>query len=309
MNFPVNQRRAFGASHRKEKRAAAYANRAVAAATDLLSQRLRKFDPAVREIFSRNIALLLENSRAMSAADSYYDALYCIEERGRSLSPGGDRLLVPSLSMYRRVLRLARIRAMAGCRRLQPRPATIRVLEQAVIQRAVLDIIVVCPRSGAPLVRPTMTIAFDVASGMVLGIHVGLDEPSVRATLACLRNAILPKTALLAQDPAELRARGDWPAEGIPEALVLDNAQEFHNEALARAASTLGIKVHYRVGGMSSANRAAERVLRKLSAACRPAVGEVGPTLTELRAQLHRWIVDEYLPAPDPRTQLSPLSR
>ncbi|MAE88196.1 MAG: plasmid replication initiator-like protein, partial [Pelagibaca sp.] len=74
------------------------------------------------------------------------------------------------------------------------------------------DVTVVDPVTRRPLGRPTLTVAIDVNTRMVLGFHLSLEPPSLLAVALCLTHAVMDKSHWLA-------ARGistDWAAQGIP---------------------------------------------------------------------------------------------
>jgi putative transposase len=110
------------------------------------------------------------------------------------------------------------------------------------IDHTLVDVIAVDSVTRRPIQRPWLTIAIDVHSRCVAGFHVALEPPSATSVALCLAHAALPKAGwLMAHGVA-----GDWPVEGLPERLHLDNAKEFHSEALKRGCEQYGIGVDYR---------------------------------------------------------------
>jgi putative transposase len=85
-------------------------------------------------------------------------------------------------------------------------------------------------------------VAIDVASRVVLGLSVSLDAPSVVSVALALTHAVLPKDIWLADRELEV----PWPMVGVPDALHLDNAPEFHSAALARGAQEYGMRLTFR---------------------------------------------------------------
>jgi hypothetical protein len=61
-----------------------------------------------------------------------------------------------------------------------------------------------------------------------------------------LTHEVLPKTSWLAD--RELQTL-DWPAAGLPQVLHVDNAREFHSEALVRGCQEYGIRLDHRPTG------------------------------------------------------------
>ena len=110
------------------------------------------------------------------------------------------------------------------------------------IDHTLIDVMAVDSVTRQPIQRPWLTIAIDVHSRCVAGFHLTLEAPSATSVALCLAHAALPKTGwLMARDIA-----GAWPVEGVPERLHLDNAKEFHSEALRRGCEQYGIAVDYR---------------------------------------------------------------
>ena len=110
------------------------------------------------------------------------------------------------------------------------------------IDHTLIDVMAVDRVTRQPIQRPWLTIAIDVHSRCVAGFHLTLEAPSATSVALCLAHAALPKTGwLMARDIA-----GAWPVEGVPERLHLDNAKEFHSEALRRGCEQYGIAVDYR---------------------------------------------------------------
>jgi putative transposase len=100
------------------------------------------------------------------------------------------------------------------------------------------DVIVVDQEHRLPIGRPCLTLAIDVASRMVAGFHVSLEPPSALAVSLVLTHAVLPKAQWLAD--RELQTLS-WPADGVPNRVHVDNAKEFHSEALVRGSRRRGL--------------------------------------------------------------------
>jgi putative transposase len=110
------------------------------------------------------------------------------------------------------------------------------------IDHTPVDVIVVDSVTRQPIQRPWLTIAIDVHSRCVAGFHLSLDPPSATSVALCVAHAVLPKGGWLMARNIE----GEWPVEGVPDRLHLDNAKEFHSEALKRGCDQYGISVDYR---------------------------------------------------------------
>jgi putative transposase len=110
------------------------------------------------------------------------------------------------------------------------------------IDHTPVDVIAVDSITRQPIQRPWLTIAIDVHSRCVAGFHLALEPPSATSVALCIAHAVLPKAGwLMARGVA-----GDWPVHGLIERLHLDNAKEFHSEALKRGCEQYGIAVDYR---------------------------------------------------------------
>lgn len=120
-----------------------------------------------------------------------------------------------------------------------------RPLDIVQIDHTKADVTVVDPVTRRPLGRPTLTVAIDVNSRMVLGFHLSLEPPSLLSVALCLTHAVMDKSHWLA-------ARGintDWPAHGIPKAIYVDNGAEFHARAFGLACTEYQIDLRYRPPG------------------------------------------------------------
>ncbi len=132
-------------------------------------------------------------------------------------------------------------------RRLEPvtgmTPASERPMAVLQIDHTPVDLILVDDASRQPVGRPWLTVAIDVMSRCVAGFLVAFDPPCATSVGLCLTHAALSKTATLTR----LGIRGlDWPVEGKPGRLYVDNGPEFHSAALARGCEQHGIVLDYR---------------------------------------------------------------
>jgi len=129
-----------------------------------------------------------------------------------------------------------------------------------------------------PIDRPWVTIVFDVASRAVVGFHATLEAPSAASVAMALNMACLPKSKWLRSLAIDL----DWPMHGIPEVLHLDNASEFHSEALRRGCERYGIWLDYRPHGQAYMGGHIERYLGTLM---RRIHGVPGTTMSNVKAR------------------------
>lgn len=110
------------------------------------------------------------------------------------------------------------------------------------IDHTLVDVIVVDSVTRKPIQRPWVTLAIDVHSRCVPGFYLSLDPPSATSVTLCIAHAALPKEGWL----SSLGIEASWPIAGIPERFHLDNAREFHSEALRRGCEQYGIGIDYR---------------------------------------------------------------
>jgi putative transposase len=111
------------------------------------------------------------------------------------------------------------------------------------IDHTLADVVVVDREHRLPIGRPWLTLAVDVASRAVAGFSISLENPSALAISLALSHAVLPKASWLAD--RELQNL-DWPMGGLPRLIHVDNAKEFHSEALLRGCQEYSIAIEHR---------------------------------------------------------------
>ncbi|MHB8815504.1 MAG: Mu transposase C-terminal domain-containing protein [Steroidobacteraceae bacterium] len=110
------------------------------------------------------------------------------------------------------------------------------------IDHTLVDVIVVDSVTRMPIRRPWLTLAIDVYSRCVVGFHLTLEPPSATSVALCIAHTVLSKGPWL----SERKIEAEWAMEGLIEHLHLDNAKEFHSEALRRGCEQYGIGIEYR---------------------------------------------------------------
>lgn len=110
-------------------------------------------------------------------------------------------------------------------------PQPQKPLEVVQIDHTPLDLIIVDDENRLDIGRPTITLAIDVYSRMVVGFYISLEKPNTLLTGLCLAHAILDKKQWLLEHEVE----GDWPAYGLMDTIHTDNGKEFHGKSLKRA--------------------------------------------------------------------------
>lgn len=154
-------------------------------------------------------------------------------------------------------------------------PGTFRVnqpLEVVQIDHTKADVMVVDELFRRPIGRPTLTIVMDVASRAVLAPVVSFESPSAATVAYALARACAPKADWL----ASLGMAIDWPMQGLPASLHLDNAPEFHSRALERGCAELGIDLVYRPRGRPHFGGHIERLIGTLMGQLRALPGATG---------------------------------
>lgn len=180
-------------------------------------------------------------------------------------------LAVPSRgAVQRRIADLDPVmarRARAGpdaARALEPAgghvPPVRSVLEQVQIDHTVVDVIVVDARHRLPIGRPYVTVGIDVFSRSIVGMVLTLEAPSALSVGLCLGHMVTDKRPWLER----LGVEASWPMAGKPGQLYVDNASEFHSEALRRGCEQHGIALAYRPAGQPHYGGVVERVIGTL---------------------------------------------
>jgi putative transposase len=112
------------------------------------------------------------------------------------------------------------------------------------IDHTLVDVIVVDREHRLAIGRPWLTLAIDIATRSVVGFSVSLEAPSALSISLVLTHAVLPKAVWLADRELE---NLDWPMSGLPHRIHVDNAKEFHSEALVRGCQEYGIMIDHRL--------------------------------------------------------------
>jgi putative transposase len=106
-----------------------------------------------------------------------------------------------------------------------------------------VDVMVVDREHRLSIGRPWLTLAVDIATRTVVGFCISLENPSALSVSLVLSHAVLSKTSWLAD--RELQNL-DWPMSGLPRLIHVDNAREFHSEALVRGCQEYSIALEHR---------------------------------------------------------------
>lgn len=136
------------------------------------------------------------------------------------------------------------------------------ILERVEIDHTPLDLLVIDKVTQLPLGRPWLTLAIDRYSRMILGFYICFHAPSSFSLLQCIKQAILPKDALLARFPD---ITVPWPARGIPVMIACDNGMDLHSDAFESICNEMGVQILYTPAGHPYLKGAIERMLRTIN--------------------------------------------
>jgi putative transposase len=137
-------------------------------------------------------------------------------------------------------------------------------LERVEIDHTLMDVMV---RSDDPkcgyVARPWVTLAVDVHTRCVLGMHMGFEPPSALSIALCLTHAVLPK------DPnAEFGVPLEWEMHGLPREIVVDNGKDFTSHAFRRGCEEYGIILSHRPVGSPHYGGTIERLIGTMVGQC-----------------------------------------
>ena len=139
-------------------------------------------------------------------------------------------------------------------------PRTNQPLAIVQVDHTLVDIMVVDEIHRESMGRPWVTIAFDIATRVVLGFVLSLNPPSAVAVGLVLSMVALPKDTWLKERGLKL----EWPMHGLPRILHSDNGSEFHSQALSRGCERYGINLEFRPPGRPHFGGHIERYLGTL---------------------------------------------
>ncbi|WP_412026643.1 Mu transposase C-terminal domain-containing protein [Deinococcus yunweiensis] len=184
----------------------------------------------------------------------------CARCQALELTPPSRDTLARRIARVSPMERARRRHGAAATKPLKPVrgkfPGAALPLDVVQIDHTELDVFIVDQQERMEIGRPTITVAIDVMSRVVLGYYVSRDKPSYLNAGACLTNAILPKDVFLASRHKRLGEilsdAGDdlptlrWPVWGRPTKVHADNGKEFRGEMLKRSAKAAGFHVELR---------------------------------------------------------------
>lgn len=130
-------------------------------------------------------------------------------------------------------------------------------LEMVQIDHTTADVILVDERSRQPIGRPTVTFAVDECSRAIVGLVVSLEAPSSTTVALCVASIAGGKAERLAR----FSVAAPWTMNGLPEAIFVDNASEFHGKTLERGCAQYGVKLRFRNLGQKQEGGIVERLI------------------------------------------------
>ena len=136
-------------------------------------------------------------------------------------------------------------------------PAIKLALERVQIDHTPVDLIVVDELKRQPLGRPWLSLVIDIASRMVCGFFLSMIPPSSISVALALAHCVARKDLWLADRELSF----EWPVSGLPDLVYMDNAKEFHAEALRSAAQEYGIDLEFRPRGLPHFGGHIERLI------------------------------------------------
>ncbi len=173
------------------------------------------------------------------------------------------------------------------------------------IDHTPVDIMIVDEIYRKPIGRPYLTVAIDVYSRCITGFCLTLEPPSAVSVALCLTHSIFDKEAWLSDRKIDTH----WPIWGKPNLIYVDNAKEFHSEALRRGCDAHGIKIDYRPVGQPHYGGIIERLIGTLMQLVHQVPGTTFSNITErgdypseqkailTMAELEKWLtiaITEY---------------
>ncbi|MCA0325121.1 MAG: DDE-type integrase/transposase/recombinase [Proteobacteria bacterium] len=150
--------------------------------------------------------------------------------------------------------------------------------------------------------RPWLTVAIDVCTRCVLGIHIGFEPPSSLSVALCLTHAALPKLPA-----SEFGVPLDWPMHGLPKEIVVDNGKDFQSIAFVRGCDHYRIKLSYRPVGSPHYGGTIERLIGTMVGQCHLLPGTTKNSVkakgdydsqkhaTLTLSEVRRWFVEQLL--------------
>lgn len=118
-----------------------------------------------------------------------------------------------------------------------------RPLDVVMIDATIVDTILVINGEKRILGRPTLHVAIDVCTRMILGIFVSFEPTSIHALMNCIKQVLTPKEDLIRKRFPDLRE--PFVAYGKPNLLIADNGLENVGSSFQDSMRDVGISVEW----------------------------------------------------------------
>jgi hypothetical protein len=131
-----------------------------------------------------------------------------------------------------------------------------------------------CGWVRAPASQQNLPAAFNHCR---VGFHPSLEARSAFSVALVLSHAVVSKEDYLQGWGVD----ASWSVSGSPQRLHLDNAKEFHSQALARGTARYGIEIQYRPPAAPHSGGHIERLIDTMMSTLRILPGATGPNVAE----------------------------
>lgn len=289
-----------------------------------------RLDPAVRHVIAACIRekwLTLEAPPLTVVYDLVCRRIAQLNE-GRELPPLKEpneialrRWIADNVDGYTETFfRKGRKEAEHQFRLTQNSPRIVRPLQVVEFDETPLDVLLI-DENGRLRGRAYLTAGICVATGMIVGWHIGWDKPGYATIMQALRMAVSRK------DLTGSGAESDYPVYGVPEMIKVDNGPAYRSTSLVAAAGQLQFELRLVPVGKPNLKGKVERFFREVATDFTsvipgrtfsnvqqrgdyPSEGYASMTLEQVQRMFTRWVVDIYHNRPNSRAfSQTPLDR
>ena len=146
---------------------------------------------------------------------------------------------------------------------------------------------------GVIIGRPVLYFVKDVFSRMVVGMYVGLENPSWVAAMVALGNAFSDKTAYCREYGVNIRTE-DWPSVGVPAGIMADRGELLYKQADVLV-NRFGIQLSNSRAYRGDDKAICERFFNTIQSKFRPYVGGVVEPVNGKKRNGKRYELDAVL--------------
>lgn len=136
-----------------------------------------------------------------------------------------------------------------------------RPLQFVIIDHTPADVKVLSIERPEEKVRPTLTTATDLFTGVMLAGFLSRFPPGRETVAMAMAMIVTNKTDLL----RTYRVPGEWECSGLPECVMVDGAGEFDNDSFKWSCNRYGIDLEIGLPGLPEARSPHERAFRTLN--------------------------------------------